>query len=225
MQISSNYRCLKLYCQCFALSSTCGPKCKCQTCHNTTLHAEAIKEARKNILERNPNAFDDKFRGSPTSSPFRPGLSPAISSWQPVYSHGSPPSQVLPLNQKPSRVNKFGCKCRRSFCLKKVRFFFHYRDTSCCNDKETNISLSFLLSCSIVNVTKMMSIVVHNAGVKTARITRHMAIHLRRMKNLKFLLLYPRLLLLVPFQMKQILRQLQQNRMIRQKIPWQSWQQ
>ena len=121
-----NYRCLKLYCQCFALSSTCGPKCKCQTCHNTTLHAEAIKEARKNILERNPNAFDDKFRGSPTSSPFRPGVSPAISSWQPVYSNGSAPSQALSLNRKPSRVNKFGCKCRRSFCLKKVRLLIDF---------------------------------------------------------------------------------------------------
>lgn len=55
-------RCLKLYCQCFASSTTCGPKCKCLACHNTTMHGRDIDEARKVILERNPSAFEDKFR-------------------------------------------------------------------------------------------------------------------------------------------------------------------
>ena len=162
--------CLKLYCQCFALSSTCGPKCKCQTCHNTPLHAEAIAEARKTILERNPSAFDDKFRGAvpATPSPFRvPERGPSYYTSAPppmVHSahphhhpHASPPSRtpgsawppsayvVTPssssspasmphgsagVNSKtlssspppPRRINKFGCKCRRSFCLKKVCF-------------------------------------------------------------------------------------------------------
>lgn len=145
--------CLKLYCQCFALSTTCGPKCKCQTCHNTPLHAEAIAEARKTILERNPSAFDDKFRGSPAPSPYRAPSSyaspphsahtapvgtvataspPAHSpSWH--YAPTSHPSTVAASHPRtamgapppPPRVNKFGCKCRRSFCLKKVRFYKH----------------------------------------------------------------------------------------------------
>lgn len=129
--------CLKLYCQCFALSTTCGPKCKCQTCFNTTLHADAIADARKTILERNPSAFDDKFRGGlVTPSPYRAQPPPA-----PLYLHQSPPVSAWPASaystpsamppppftstssgpRPPLRVNKFGCKCRRSFCLKKVR--------------------------------------------------------------------------------------------------------
>ena len=78
-------KCLKLYCQCFSSSTTCGPKCKCQSCHNTTNHSTEINEARTNILERNPCAFDAKVTATLTS----------------------PPSP------------KFGCKCRRSCCLKK----------------------------------------------------------------------------------------------------------
>ena len=127
------HRCLKLYCQCFALSTTCGAKCKCQTCHNTTLHAEAIEEARKTIMERNPSAFDDKFRrGSPTTpSPYRPAYSPpaTTTAWSHHHHHHHPyghaPSSPVGIPQPPPtgpppRVNKFGCKCRRSFCLKKV---------------------------------------------------------------------------------------------------------
>lgn len=127
-----------MYCQCFALSTTCGAKCKCQTCYNTSIHAESIEEARKTILERNPSAFDDKFRGMPsTPSPYRvppPPMhvyhhpSPPSPSWPPNYTTPSgppPPVTRLPSAEEspplPPRVNKFGCKCRRSFCLKKVR--------------------------------------------------------------------------------------------------------
>jgi hypothetical protein len=56
------HSCLKLYCQCFSSSTTCGPKCKCVACHNSTLHADSIETARHTILERNPAAFDDKFQ-------------------------------------------------------------------------------------------------------------------------------------------------------------------
>ena len=78
-------KCLKLYCQCFSSSTTCGPKCKCQSCHNTSTHSADINEARTAILERNPSAFEIKTHTTPAS----------------------PPSP------------KAGCKCRRSFCLKK----------------------------------------------------------------------------------------------------------
>lgn len=153
---SSSYSCLKLYCQCFSLSTTCGPKCKCQTCHNTPLHPEAIEQARKTIMERNPSAFDDKFRSTvptpATPSPYRgspygatrhPHASPPCtisggSAWPPsayVVAPSPPTMMATPSSatsttsssggnsnktSPPLRVNKFGCKCRRSFCLKKV---------------------------------------------------------------------------------------------------------
>jgi len=56
-------KCLKLYCQCFASSSLCDTeKCKCLTCENSSGKEEEIENARKVILERNPSAFEDKFR-------------------------------------------------------------------------------------------------------------------------------------------------------------------
>lgn len=196
------YSCLKLYCQCFASSTSCGAKCRCQDCHNTTLHAEDVDAARKTILERNPSAFEDKFRGNHPPSMYRPPLSLSTPNWMnphkqqppqqpyaghPRYHHGPPPPPTLAdtLSASPSstvaippryspppvvgppsahhlqhhqkqygqhsyehqhgppreqfappphhdyaqpsfrhlqtseRVNKFGCKCRKSFCLKK----------------------------------------------------------------------------------------------------------
>mmetsp|Transcript_39306 Transcript_39306/g.43957 ORF Transcript_39306/g.43957 Transcript_39306/m.43957 type:complete len:1082 (-) Transcript_39306:131-3376(-) len=121
-------KCLKLYCQCFGQSGTCGPKCRCQSCHNTPMHIEEIQLARRGILERNPSAFEDKFRSeSPTtrstSSPYNimeyPSSSTPMksSNWmspmmysqmqQPSYSHhpypGPPPPPPPPPHSYPPR--------------------------------------------------------------------------------------------------------------------------
>ena len=50
-------RCLKLYCQCFSASTTCGSKCRCDECYNTSEHGPEIDDARRTILARNPVAF------------------------------------------------------------------------------------------------------------------------------------------------------------------------
>jgi len=56
-------RCLKLYCQCFASSIICNPdKCKCLSCENSPGKEKEIDVARNVILERNPSAFEDKFK-------------------------------------------------------------------------------------------------------------------------------------------------------------------
>lgn len=60
-------RCLKLYCQCFAASVLCSPnQCICDKCQNNEAEAMrgnrgAIAIARRQVLVRNPNAFDNKF--------------------------------------------------------------------------------------------------------------------------------------------------------------------
>lgn len=55
-------KCLKLYCECFAAMGHCGPKCKCNDCHNK----EDLNELRTMIIEetvsKNPLAFKSKFK-------------------------------------------------------------------------------------------------------------------------------------------------------------------
>ena len=112
-------KCLKLYCQCFALSTTCGLKCRCSDCHNTDAHAKDIEDARKQVLERNPSAFEDKFRYPSTRPPppFDPYYAPRTPYRFPDKTpYGSPPAAPM---SKSQRVNQWGCKCRKSFCLKK----------------------------------------------------------------------------------------------------------
>ncbi|KAL9181390.1 hypothetical protein ACHAXT_010195 [Thalassiosira profunda] len=61
-------KCLKLYCQCFAASLLCSPAaCVCEGCKNTPAEFDkgddgAIAPARRQVLVRNPTAFQDKFR-------------------------------------------------------------------------------------------------------------------------------------------------------------------
>lgn len=55
-------KCLKLYCECFATTGFCGPKCRCEDCHNK----ETLNELRQLIISetvgKNPLAFKSKFK-------------------------------------------------------------------------------------------------------------------------------------------------------------------
>lgn len=46
-------KCLKLYCDCFALGQGCGPECNCTDCSNHEGNDER-KLAMEAILDRNP---------------------------------------------------------------------------------------------------------------------------------------------------------------------------
>mmetsp|Transcript_30179 Transcript_30179/g.72432 ORF Transcript_30179/g.72432 Transcript_30179/m.72432 type:complete len:116 (+) Transcript_30179:693-1040(+) len=78
--------------------------------------AEDIEEAKRAILDRNPSAFDCKIRGGKSMPLFGNGAVTQPANWHSVHT-AQPIQQTLP---RPQRFNKLGCKCRRSFCLKKV---------------------------------------------------------------------------------------------------------
>jgi hypothetical protein len=90
-------KCLKLYCVCFGASVMCGVSCRCLICHNTPVHEQARKDAIRSILARNPSAFDTKFKKAPEARAIHQQADKAI-------------------------AHRLGCKCRKSFCTKKVRF-------------------------------------------------------------------------------------------------------
>ena len=54
-------KCLKLYCDCFALGMGCSPDCNCADCANQEDHEER-KLAIEAILDRNPQAFKPKIQ-------------------------------------------------------------------------------------------------------------------------------------------------------------------
>jgi hypothetical protein len=92
-------KCLKLYCQCFAVKIYCGGNCRCLVCHNTLKYEKERKDAIRNILSRNPSAFDTKFKKTSAEESKSSSLEPAVA--------------AIPL------AHKLGCKCRKSACMKK----------------------------------------------------------------------------------------------------------
>lgn len=60
-------RCLKLYCDCFAILNYCNPiYCKCSQCNNTEDHEEVRTEAIRITKERNSFAFKEKITDQET---------------------------------------------------------------------------------------------------------------------------------------------------------------
>ena len=96
-------RCLKLYCQCFGAKIYCGPNCRCFHCSNTKDYEKQRQEAMRNILSRNPLAFDTKFTDPRT------------------HDNSSITDDVAPAEGAGLLAHKLGCKCRKSACMKKVR--------------------------------------------------------------------------------------------------------
>ena len=97
-------RCLKLYCQCFGVKIYCGHNCRCYDCANTKEQEKQRQDAMRNILSRNPLAFDTKFTDP------RASINNA--------------SDVISAEGVRLLAHKLGCKCRKSACMKKVCFLF-----------------------------------------------------------------------------------------------------
>ena len=58
----SKSKCLKLYCECFAAQGSCGVECGCTDCYNNDDYKELKAIVVKDILEKNPKAFDNKYK-------------------------------------------------------------------------------------------------------------------------------------------------------------------
>ncbi|CAK86795.1 unnamed protein product (macronuclear) [Paramecium tetraurelia] len=56
-------QCLKQYCDCFANGQMCSENCNCVGCFNNTLNMEQRKEAKVQIINRDPGAFKQSFKG------------------------------------------------------------------------------------------------------------------------------------------------------------------
>jgi Tesmin/TSO1-like CXC domain, cysteine-rich domain len=141
-------RCLKLYCQCFGVRVYCGTNCRCLQCYNTKKHEKHRKEAMRNILSRNPGAFDIKFKKDPTAAILVPPRPPVAAMSSVNIVQPTPPvtksaatqletgADVVPVKLETIAANaatdateasralahRLGCKCRKSACMKKVRY-------------------------------------------------------------------------------------------------------
>lgn len=51
-----------MYCDCFRMSETCRDTCNCMDCNNTEKYATVRNHARKQILDRNPEAFKPRVK-------------------------------------------------------------------------------------------------------------------------------------------------------------------
>ena len=101
-------QCLKLYCHCFAASTTCGDSCSCADCRNTVASAKDIMEARDRSFHRNTSLFASDIRD------YRGVSSIALPL---LAEHGS--QSHYQANARPYRGKTIACKCRKSLCLKK----------------------------------------------------------------------------------------------------------
>ena len=58
----SRSKCLKMYCECFTQGRFCDENCSCKNCHNLEHNVDKIRAARRNIRNRNPQAFKPKVQ-------------------------------------------------------------------------------------------------------------------------------------------------------------------
>ncbi|XP_020230310.1 protein tesmin/TSO1-like CXC 2 [Cajanus cajan] len=89
-------KCLKLYCDCFAIGAYCTNPCACQGCLNRPEYAETVSETKKRILARNANAFAPK-----------------------IVKANADNMEDENLTTPSSARHKRGCNCKRSKCQKK----------------------------------------------------------------------------------------------------------
>jgi hypothetical protein len=83
------------YCACFAAKTVCCPTCNCVNCANTVTNIYERQDAVKQILDRNPTAFESKFKN--VSLNFFSSISISLTS--PIASPGRCPQDWLQMSE------------------------------------------------------------------------------------------------------------------------------
>ena len=109
-------KCLKLYCQCFAVKIYCGSNCRCLTCSNNPIHESERQDAIRGILSRNPSAFDTKFQKLQKAKLLSGGGGGGINT---TTAGGGGLGLFSDIPHARTISHKLGCKCRKSACMKK----------------------------------------------------------------------------------------------------------
>ena len=115
-----------MYCECFTQGRYCDEKCECKNCHNLPENLAKIKEARKAIRTRNPQAFKAKVINTGPLRLFEQQSSRSKNHFEAKTNkiQDLVAKKQGSLNQatKKSNITAWhisGCKCKKSGCQKK----------------------------------------------------------------------------------------------------------
>lgn len=121
-------KCLKLYCECFAMGAYCRDDCGCVDCNNTLAFEQVRTQAVESILSRNPHAFTEKIQFIETGAtgPVAMGTHRRTSLPGGQCSVGDNGETTMMGGLQgtaggalPTAAHVRGCNCKKSLCIKK----------------------------------------------------------------------------------------------------------
>jgi hypothetical protein len=119
-------KCLKLYCECFAVGAYCQDDCGCLDCNNTLAFEHIRTQAVDSILSRNPHAFTEKiqFIEAGATGAVAAGAGRRASLAGGLRGEGGETTVMGGMQGSaggmlPTAAHVRGCNCKKSLCIKK----------------------------------------------------------------------------------------------------------